>query len=151
MKVLQKAELIEALSGIHQQGWIDSASRLSNHGAAGNLLEDLLGLTENNLPIPNAGEWELKTWRSASTSLLTLFHLEPSPTSLKLVSQMLLPYYGWPHQEAGQKYPADELSFRQTINTRQHSDRGFRVKLDEDNRKVTICFDAAAIDPRHQE
>lgn len=37
----------------------------------GNALEDLLGLSENNLPIPNAAEWELKLQRLNSTSLTT--------------------------------------------------------------------------------
>ncbi|MDH4262220.1 MAG: MvaI/BcnI family restriction endonuclease [Spirochaetia bacterium] len=35
-------------------------SRAGNHCGIGNTLEDLLGITENNLPIPNAAEWELK-------------------------------------------------------------------------------------------
>ncbi len=53
-------------------GWIDNA-RHGNVGGIGNTLEDLLGIEENNLPIPNAAEWELKAQRADTSSLTTLF------------------------------------------------------------------------------
>ncbi|GAA5252137.1 hypothetical protein KNCP2_04250 [Candidatus Rickettsia kedanie] len=97
-------------------GWIEN-SRHGNHGGVGNTIEDLLGIGEHNLPIPNAAEWELKCQRLNTVSLTTLFHMEPSPTALKFVPCMLLPKYGWSHQEAGKKYPIHEKSFSQTIST----------------------------------
>ena len=111
----QKSFSIEKLKEIAAAGWIASA-RHGNQGGIGNTLEDLLGIKENNLPIPNAAEWELKTQALHTTSLTTLFHLEPSPRALKFVSQILLPKYGWAHKEDGKRYPVGELSFRQTIN-----------------------------------
>ena len=95
-------------------GFVPNA-RHGNHGGAGNTLEDLLGIEENNLPIPNAAEWELKTHKTGSASLVTLFHSEPSPRAVRFVPSMLLPLYGWPHQQARGKYPETEMSFRQTI------------------------------------
>jgi len=65
----------------------------------------LIGIQENNLPIPNAREWELKGQRAGSTSLVTLKHIEPSPRASKIVSQILLPLYGWPHEQAGKNIP----------------------------------------------
>ena len=59
MRIYSKESLIDTLRGIHAQGWIPNA-RPGNAGGIGNTLEDLLGITENNLPIPNASEWELK-------------------------------------------------------------------------------------------
>ena len=53
-----------------------------------NTLEDLLGIEENNLPIPNAAEWELKAQRKNTRSLTTLFHIEPSPRALKFVPEI---------------------------------------------------------------
>jgi len=53
-------------------------------------LEDLLGISENNLPLPNAAEWELKTQRINSSSLTTLFHTEPSPRAIKFVPKVFL-------------------------------------------------------------
>lgn len=150
MKVYTKAELIERLKAIAQQGWIPNA-RHGNQGGIGNTLEDLLEIKENNLPIPNASEWELKTQRIATTSLTTLFHSEPSPQALKLVPQILLPLYGWAHQEAGKKYPLAEMSFRQTIHGAAPSDRGFMVKIDRAERKILISFDAAKVAVKHAE
>ena len=108
-------------------------------------MEDLLGIEENNLPIPNAAEWELKAQRADTKSLTTLFHMEPSPTALKFVPQILLPKYGWEHKEAGKKYPHDEKSFRQTINAQNISDRGFTVVVDRTQRKIAISFDATKV------
>ena len=111
----------------------------------------MLGITENNLPIPNAAEWELKSQRINTTSLTTLFHIEPSPRAIKFVPQVLLLKYGWEHQEAGKKYPADEMSFRQTIHGLTPSDRGFQVIIDRVNCKVLISFDSSKVSERHSE
>ena len=59
MKLYTKQSLINELKSIRKQGWIKS-KRSANDGNIGNTLEDLLGIQENNLPIPNAAEWELK-------------------------------------------------------------------------------------------
>ncbi len=148
MKTYTKESLISAIQEIRAAGWIESA-RHGNDGAVGNTLEDLLGIEENNLPIPNAAEWELKAQRADTTSLTTLFHKEPSPIALRFVPQILLPKYGWAHQGAGIKYPTNEKSFRQTIKAGVYSDRGFTVVVNWDERKVMISFDSSRIPDRH--
>jgi len=120
-------------------------------GGIGNTLEDLLGIEENNLPIPNAAEWELKTQRLNTSALTTLFHSEPSPRAIKFVPQIFLPNYGWPHKEAGKKHPKTERSFRLTIHGKNVSDRGFTVKIDRTNKKVLISFDSSKVDPKHSD
>jgi len=144
MKLYTKESLITELQKIAKRGWIENA-RKGNDGGIGNTLEDLLGIEENNLPIPNAAEWELKTQRLNTTSLTTLFHTEPSPRAIKFVPQVLLLNYGWKHKEAGKKYPENEMSFRQTIHGKSPSDRGFMVKIDRKNRKVLISFDCTKV------
>jgi len=148
MNLYTKEQLIEKLKEIYHCGWIENA-RKGNHGGIGNTLEDLLGIQENNLPIPNAAEWELKSQRINTTSLTTLFHIEPSPRAIKFVPQILLPLYGWKHQKAGKKYPDNEMSFRQTIHGNSHSDRGFIVKINRNDKKVLISFDALKVDNKH--
>ena len=150
MKIFTKESLIASLIEIREKGWIPNA-RSGNAGGIGNTLEDLLGIEENNLPIPNATEWELKCQRKETTSLTTLFHLEPSPRALKFVPQILLPKYGWAHQLAGDRYPGNEMSFRQTIHGLSRSDRGFKVVVDRNEKKILISFDAGAVDNRHSE
>jgi len=148
MNLISKDELIKRLCEIRSMGWIKNA-RPGNAGGVGNTLEDLLGIEENNLPIPNAAEWELKCQRANTSSLTTLFHMEPSPRAVRFVPNMLLPLYGWKHDSAGVGYPVDELSFRQTISGRGRSDRGFTINVDRDARKVLISFDSSSVDGRH--
>ncbi len=148
MKILTKEQLICELKKIKNAGWIKNA-RYGNAGGVGNTLEDLLGIEENNLPIPNASEWELKTQRAVTTSLTTLFHMEPSPRALRFVPQILLPKYGWKHEKAGIDYPENEMSFRQTISAKERSDRGFMVVVNRAERKVLISFDAHSVSDRH--
>lgn len=144
-----KDELIKRFKEIAAMGWVPNA-RHGNHGGIGNTLEDLLGIQENNLPIPNAAEWELKAQRLNSTSLTTMFHIEPSPRAIRFVPQVLLPIYGWAHQEDGRKYPKGEMSFRQTIHANVRSDRGFKVVIDRAERKILISFDSGSVDIRHK-
>lgn len=141
-------QLRRKLEEIKNSGWIPNA-RPGNAGGVGNTLEDLLDVAENNLQLPDFGEWELKSQRAQTGSLLTLFHSEPLPRNARIVPQILLPLYGWPHQEAGVLYPASERSFRQTINTVGYSDRGFKVNVDYKTRRIFISFDYSKIDDRH--
>lgn len=147
--IYTKQILIDKLREISTMGWIPNARR-GNQGGIGNTLEDLLGIKENNLPIPNAAEWELKTQRFSSTALTTLFHSEPSPRAIRFVPQILLPKYGWPHGEAGRAYSKKEMSFRQTIHGQSRSDRGFMVTINRKDRKVLVSFNAKGVNPRHK-
>lgn len=148
--IYTKESLIKRLKEVREMGFVPNA-RHGTAGGIGNTLEDLLGIEENNLPIPNAAEWELKTQRLGTTALTTLFHLEPSPRALKFVSDILLPKYGWQHKEAGLKHPETEMSFRQTIHGLGRSDRGFNVQINESDRKVLISFDSGLVAIKHKD
>ena len=145
-----KESLIEALIKIRDKGWIEN-SQMGNDGAVGNVLEDLLGIPTNNIPMPDATEWELKAQKTNTSSLITLSHKEPSPREAGIVSKILLPNYGWAHEKAGKEYPADEKSFRQTMNGKTFTDRGFRVRVDNQNRRVEVEFDSTKVDSRHSD
>jgi len=145
MELFTKEALIERLKEIEKQGWIPNA-RPGNAGGVGNTLEDLLGITENNLPIPNAAEWELKCQRIGTSSLTTLFHMEPSPRAVRFVPNILLPLYGWKHETI-----PGEMSFRQTISGLVRTDRSFGVIVNRNSKKVLISFDANTVDNRHLE
>ena len=152
MKTFTKESLKAELLEISNRGFIAShkdTSRYRNDGAAGNLLENLLGIEENNLPLPNANEWELKVQRKQTSSLMTLFHSEPSPRALKFVPQVLLPKYGWVHDAAGTRFPETERSFRQTMSGANFTDRGFIVEHNDE--VVRIKFDATKVSERHAE
>ena len=150
LKAFSKEELIEKFKEIYAKGWVKNY-RGNNDGAVGNILEDLLEIPENNLPIPNAAEWELKAQRSDTSSLLTMFHMEPSPRAMKVVPSILLQNYGWPHADAGITYPEDEKSFRATLNARSYTDRGLKVRVNDEQRRVEIEFNSSFTDERHHE
>lgn len=153
MKIWSKQELIDRLKEIREMDWIEGG-RHGNDGSVGNTVEDILGIEENNLPIPNASEWELKCQRfnkkGVANSLTTLFHIEPSPRACKIVPQVLLPKYGWAHKESGKKYPLGEMSFRQTLRTAR-TDRGFRVEVNRPENKIEISFDSDSVSARHKD
>jgi len=146
VKLFAKEELIEEIRTVFEKGWHKSTKNTintRNDGAVGNTLEDLLGIEENNLPIPNALEWELKGQRSHTSSLITLKHIEPSPRAVRIVPSLLLPYYGWKHKQAGRRYPITEMSFRSTTSATSYTNRGFKVIVDCIKRgTLLIDFDA---------
>lgn len=154
IKVFTKEELIEQIRHISKRGWVKSVKQTKNtrnDGAVGNTLEKLLGIEENNLPIANANGWELKGQRLHTSSLVTLKHYEPFPRIADIVSKMLLPLYGWAHKQAGKKYPKSEMSFRSTTSATQFTNRGFKVVVDRNLRKVRFIFDAKKADNTNPE
>src|SRR5271155_4103448 len=65
----------KALKGLSNQGWVKS-NRKHNTGI-GKTLEDYLGIKENNIALPDFGVMELKSQRSNTVSMLTLFTKSP--------------------------------------------------------------------------
>ncbi len=146
---ISKEELISRLSAIRKQGWVHT-NRTKNDGAVGNTLEDLLEIPENNLAIANTVDWELKTQRKKTSSLITLFHIDPQPRKPKsVVANIILPKYGWAHKEAGKKYALNEKSFRATLNGITYTDRGIKLKVNSIKRNVDIIFNPSKTDKRH--
>lgn len=147
---LTKDLLIEKLITIRASGYIKN-KRKGNAGGVGNTIEDLLGIKENNLPLPNASEWELKTQKANTTSLTTLAHIEPSPRAFCFVPKILLPFYGWKHELAGYKHPESEKSFRQTIHAISRTDRGFGLIVNNIEKKIEISFNKEFVSQRHED
>ena len=145
-----RESLIGQFKTISTTGWITNY-RSTSSGNAGNILEDLLGIEENNLPLPDAGEYEIKCQRikATPTSLLTLFHSEPEPRDLKVVPYFVK-YFGWEPTIWKPNYSPDELSFRQTINGLSFSDRGFRVIVDRSDEKVCVVFDRSKVGTKNK-
>lgn len=143
---IPKEELIKKLKEIKKLGWVHT-NRSKNDGAVGNTLEDLLEIPENNLAIANTVDWELKTQRKKTASLITLFHQDPKPRKPKsVVANLLLPRYGWQHKEAGKKYSKEEMSFRATLTGNKFTNRGFKINVNSVNRKIELFFDPEKVD-----
>lgn len=145
-----KDTLIQKLIEIRDSGWVEN-TQPSNDGAAGNILEHLLGIPTNNIPIPDASGWELKTQKKNTNSLISLSHREPEPAREGIVQRYLLPNYGWTHQKAGGEYPADEKSFRMTMNGASYTDRGFKITVNREANRLEVEFNSAMVSSRHRE
>ncbi|EWS66856.1 hypothetical protein JS84_08150 [Vibrio vulnificus] len=122
-------ELINKLNGVMHK-W-HRGTRQGNDGNQGNTLEDLLDVPENNIPLPDlGGVFELKTQKKESNALITLLHSDP--TTPQTPVPKLCISLGWPHRDAGGKYPHDEMSFRSTTYGHAFSDRGFKIQATDE-------------------
>jgi len=64
-------EFSQKFAQIKAQGWVPSQRR--GPTGIGHTFEHLLGLTENNIALPDLGKIEIKAHRIGATSLITLF------------------------------------------------------------------------------
>lgn len=88
---MNKKELIEKLEYIKKQGFVKS-SRKGTTGI-GKTFENLLGVKENNLALPDIGGLEIKTARKGSSSRITLFTLDNEVWKIK--PEELIKNYGY--------------------------------------------------------
>ena len=70
-------KFIEKYTKICNMGWIKT--HRSGSTDIGKTLEDLLGIIENNIDGPDFGDYELKSCRLNSNSMLTIFTKTPQP------------------------------------------------------------------------
>lgn len=70
-------DFIKEFKKIKELGWVKT--HRSGPTGIGKTLEDLLGIPENNLDEPDFGEYELKSCRIDSQSMLTMFTRAPQP------------------------------------------------------------------------
>jgi hypothetical protein len=136
MKTLDE---IQKILHDNKDNWL-LGTHQGNDGNQGNTLEGLLGVAENNLKLPDLGEFELKTQKVETGSLMTLFHKEPKP---RASIPRLIKCLGWKHQKEGKNYRDDEMSFRSTTYAHRYSDRGFSIELT--NNRIEFRFDPSKV------
>jgi hypothetical protein len=71
MKIITLAEIKRRLAIVKKMGFVKSHRK--GPTGVGKTLEDLLGIKENNLKLPDFGEIELKSQRENDSSMMTLF------------------------------------------------------------------------------
>lgn len=97
----------------------------------GKTLEDLLGIKENNIPLPDIGEdAELKAYRKGATSMLTLFTLEPQPAGGGR-DKTLLDNFGYSKRKNGR---SKEL--HSTLSCKRYNAQGLKLKVEKDKIRV---------------
>ena len=118
---------------IQTQGWIKT--HRSGPTGIGKTLEDLLGIPENNLGEPDFGDYELKSCRLNSQSMLTMFTKAPQPARANTYLRLK---YGY----SSNAYNNDEKVLHSTLtaarfvpiaNTRK------QLKIVCDDKKISIA------------
>lgn len=118
--------LIKKLKTIKKMGYIKT-HRAGNTGI-GKTLEDLLGITENNIPGPNARMIELKSARKNASSMLTLFTKSPLPPK---ANSALLEKFGYASKRGNHKKELHTTVSAREFNTLKGK-VGFKIVIEED-------------------
>ena len=135
-----RREITEMINELREKGWIKIEDhRKDRDGGLGNTLEDLLNIQENNEPIADLGEFELKTHRKKSGSLISIFRMEPGPNDRDSILPYLIENYGWPISKP--QYPNDEKSLRVDMDAKSYSKRGFIINVNSELKRFEIHFD----------
>lgn len=121
-------QLIKKLSKIKSEGFIKT--HRAHDTGIGKTLEDLIGIQENNLRLPDVGEIELKSKRINSQSMLTIATKAPQPRG---INRILFERY---------KYKDIEGCYclHSTVYGSRYNPQGFRIvfrndKLELQNRE----------------
>lgn len=122
-------ELKRKLKAINALGFVKT-HRKGDTGI-GKTLEDLLGIKENNIPLPDIGEIaELKAYRRSASSMLTLFTLEPQPKGGDR-DRILLDNFGYSKRDNGR---SKEL--HSTLSCKRYNNQGLKLKVEKDKVRI---------------
>lgn len=114
------------LKEIKKMGYI--RTHRSGNTGIGKTLEDLLGITENNIPGPNAAMIELKSGRKNVYSMLTLFTKSPLP---KKANSILLQKFGYNSARENTRKELHATVNAVTFNNLRGK-RGFKIDMQKD-------------------
>lgn len=113
-------EVIKKLSVIRKSGFIKT--HRSNDTGIGKTLEDLLGIAENNLSLPDIGELELKAKRIESNSMLTIVTKSPQPRG---ANRVLFDNYKY-------KDVKGCFNLHSTVYGSRYNPQGFKIAIRDD-------------------
>ena len=125
-------EFIERFTQIRDMGWI--TTHRAGRTGIGKTLEDLLGIAENNIQGPDFGDYELKSARKNSNSMLTLITKSPDTRSANSVLRLT---YGY----SSSAYDNDEKVLHSTLSADRYvsvADTGHKLKITCYPTKISI-------------
>lgn len=126
-------DFIREYKKIKAQGWIKT--HRSDPTGVGKTLEDLLGIPENNRDEPDFGDYELKSCRLNSQSMLTMFTRAPQPLRSNTYSRKK---YGY----SSDAYDNNEKVLHSTLTAARFasiSNTGNQLKIVCNNEKISIA------------
>ena len=92
-EIAEVENLKTKLQKINNMGWIEN--KFKGYGGAGNTFENLIGITQNELEIPDFNGIEIKTKRMYSRSNISLFNCVPDGPHYHEIER-LKDLYGYP-------------------------------------------------------
>lgn len=125
-------EFIGKFLQIKNMGWV--TTHRAGRTGIGKTLEDLLGIAENNIQWPDFGDYELKSARKNSNSMLTLITKSPDTRS---ANSVLRNTYGY----SSSAYDNDEKVLHSTLNAinfTQIANTGHHLKVTPVEDKIYI-------------
>lgn len=126
-------DFIREYTKIKDMGWI--RTHRSGPTGIGKTLEDLLGIAENNIDGPDFGDYELKSCRINSQSMLTMFTRTPQPAR---ANTYLRQKYGY----SSSAYDNDEKVLHSTLTAARFvpiADTGKKLRIVCDEQKISIA------------
>lgn len=113
----------QKLHEISQKGYIPTIRK--GDTGVGQTLEQNLGLSENNLSLPDiGGEVELKAFRKNTDSMLTLFTKEPISDLGRGRDRYLLETFGYRSLDSNKTY-----DLYTTVSSTNYNSQGFRLAI----------------------
>ena len=125
-------DFIREYAKIKAMGWIQT--HRSGPTGIGKTLEDLLGIPENNIDGPDFGDYELKSCRIDSNSMLTIFTKTPQPKGAASTLRMTFGY-------SSDAYDNDEKVLHATLSADRFvsiANTGHELKVVCDDTKISI-------------
>lgn len=125
-------DFIREFKKIKALGWIET--HRSGPTGIGKTLEDLLGIPENNIDGPDFGDYELKSCRLDSKSMLTIFTKTPQPKGAANTLRMTFGY-------CSDAYDNDEKVLHTTLSANRYvaiADTGRQLKIHCHPAKISI-------------
>jgi len=125
-------DFVREFTKIKEMGWVKT--HRSGPTGIGKTLEDLLGIPENNIDAPDFGDYELKSCRLGSNSMLTIFTKTPQP---KGAANTLRVTFGY----SSEAYDNDEKVLHSTLSADRYvaiADTGHKLKIICDSQKISI-------------
>lgn len=125
-------EFVSRFKRIKELGWI--RTHRAGRTGIGKTLEDLLDIAENNIQGPDFGDYELKSARKNSNSMLTLITKSPDTRSANTVLRLK---YGY----SSGAYDNTEKVLHSTLNALSFTtiaDTGHKLKVTPKDNKIYI-------------
>lgn len=125
-------DFVKAYSKICSMGWV--RTHRAGPTGIGKTLEDLLGIVENNIDGPDFGDYELKSCRVESNSMLTMFTKTPQPKGAANTLRMTFGY-------SSDAYDNDEKVLHATLSADRFvsiADTGRSLKVFCEPTKISI-------------